>query len=195
MKFHFDLRRRGPLVGIAVLVAGLAGCQSGSGGFFGSGGGKAENTEKAEQIEQVDLMAYCPQVQLRDGTSFYNTYAKAGRDDVGDDRSRIIYQASISDVTRSCRYQDGQLQMTVAVAGKVVSGPKGKPGTISMPIRIAVLAGDQVVYSQLHKHGVDVAAMGASQYVLSDPAISIPAPTARNIRVMAGFDEGPYDTP
>ena len=192
MKFHFDLRRTGPLFALAALMAVLAGCQSGSGGIFGSPGAKEE---KAEQIEQVDLTAYCPQVQLREGTAFYNTYVKAGRDEVGDDRSRIIYQASISDVTRSCRYQDGQLHITVAVAGKVVSGPKGKPGTISMPIRIAVLAGEEVAYSQLHKHQVDVTTSGARQFVLSDPAISIPAPTSRNIRVLAGFDEGPYDTP
>ena len=83
----------------------------------------------------------------------------------------------------------------MAVAGKVVLGPKGKPGTITMPIRIAVVQGDEVIYSQLHRHKAEVAAVGATQYVLSDPNTSIPAPTVRNVRILVGFDEGPYNTP
>lgn len=192
MKFHLDLHRLGPLVGLAALLAALAGCQSGSGGLFGSGGAAEE---PVEQVEQIDLSVYCPRVELRQGTAFYNTYERARGEEDSRDRARIIYQASISDVTRSCRYENGQLHMTVAVAGKVILGPKGKPGTITMPIRIAVLQGEEVLYSQLHRYKAQVEAVGATQFVFSDPAIVVPAPSQRNVRILAGFDEGPYDTP
>src|SRR5690606_33186198 len=184
---------RGSFIGLAAILVGLAACQTGGGGFFGSGTGKQE--EKVEQVEQIDLTVYCPQISLREGTAFFNTYAKAGRDDTSEERQRIIYQASITDATRACRYEGDRLNLTVAVAGKVVLGPKGKPGTITMPIRIAVVQGDEVIYSQLHRHKAEVAAGGATQYVLSDPNISIPAPTVRNVRILVGFDEGPYNTP
>ena len=73
-----------------------------------------------------------------------------------DDPTKIIYQASISDVTRSCTRADGMLTMNVAVAGRVVPGPVGTPGNVTMPIRIVVVRGEEVLYSQLHKHQVAI---------------------------------------
>ncbi|TIL48224.1 MAG: hypothetical protein E5Y81_27285, partial [Mesorhizobium sp.] len=53
-----------------------------------------------------------------------------------DDSAKIVYQASITDVTRDCIRANGSLTMKIAVAGKVVPGPMFSPGTITMPIRI-----------------------------------------------------------
>jgi hypothetical protein len=197
MKFPSDHPRLAPFAAGAALLLSLAGCQSGGGGGLlnlGIGGKKEAVAE--EKVEQVDLTAYCPRVGLREGTAYFNTYQKPKQGEPEQDRSLIIYQASITEVTRNCRYEDGQLRMTIAVAGKVVPGPKAKAGAVTMPIRIAVLRGDEVLYSQLHRHSVEIAATaGATQYVFSDPAVVFPAPTERNIQVFAGFDEGPYDTP
>ncbi len=166
----------------------LAACQSGnsggSGGVLGLGGGE----KNREQVLQSELTGYCPRVQLREGTSFFNTYAKGGQDDP----AKIVYQASIADVTRSCSRAGGMLTMKIAVAGRIVPGPAGGPGTVTMPIRVAVLRGEEIFYSELHRHSVVVGeGSGATQFLFANPDITMPIPEKGTVQVFAGFDEGP----
>ncbi|MHC5306657.1 hypothetical protein [Bartonella sp. LJL80] len=139
------------------------------------------------QITEAQLRAYCPLVTLRDGTSFYNTYDRGGKDDP----TKVIYQAAISDVTRSCDTSDTTLTMKVAAAGRVVPGPMFKAGTITMPIRVVIIQGDSVVYSKLHKYPVKISnGSEATQFIFVDDQISLPKPTSKNIRIYVGYDEG-----
>lgn len=194
---------------IASLFAGLAlavaGCQSGSGGANRLDAGVTDAPPPpSTKVTASELVAYCPRVTLREGTAFYNTYgpvAKKKRSaedealgiEAPEDRSgSVIYQAAISDVTRACTYEGGMLTINVAVAGKVVPGPLGKPGTINMPIRVAVVRGEDVLHSNLTKYPVTIAdTSGATQFVYNEPAITIPMPEQRNVQVFAGYDEGP----
>ena len=141
------------------------------------------------RITDVELRAYCPKVDLREGTAFYRTYEKGGRET--EDANLVIYQAALSETSRDCKYENGTLTMTVAAAGRVVPGPKGKAGTITMPIRVAVTRGDEVLYSKLSTQEVQIAETGATQFVFKDTQVSFPQPTARNIQVFIGYDEGP----
>lgn len=174
-----------------IMLAGFmlvaAGCQSDDGGgVFGVG--SSQQTQQQEKVLASELLAYCPRVSLRSGTAFFNTYAKGGEDD----KSKIIYQASISDVTRTCSRADGMLTMKVAVAGRVVPGPLGTPGTVTMPIRIVVLQGADVLYSQLSNHQVTIASTAAAtQFVFTDPNVTVPIPAEASLQVFAGYDEGP----
>ena len=107
-----------------------------------------------------------------------------------EDPTKLVYQASISDVTRSCSRAGGTLTINVAVAGKVVPGPAGKAGPVTLPIRIVILRGEEILYSQLHKHQVAVGNT-STQWIFSHPNVSIPIPAEQNLEVFAGFDEGP----
>lgn len=141
-----------------------------------------------QKVTQEELLAYCPGVSLREGTAYYNTYTRDGQDDP----AKIIYQASISDVTRSCTNNAGMMTMNVAVAGRVIPGPAGQAGTIKMPIRVVVVRGSEVLYSQLHDYQVQVGgAAGATQFVFNDPAVTFPTPEKGTVQVFAGYDEGP----
>jgi hypothetical protein len=186
-----------------------AGCQSSDGGVLGMGGDKpAAVKPEAGKVTATSLRAYCPKVTLRDGTAYFNTYGRGGKKaatDVADDTtsatdqqndsSNIIYQAAITDVTRDCTHADGTMTINVAVAGKVVPGPLGKPGDITMPIRVAVMRGTDVLYSKLHQYKLQVSDMSAAtQFVFKDPNIAIPEPDAANLQVFAGYDEGPKAT-
>lgn len=166
---------------LAGLALALAGCQStDTAGALEPGSGPIV-------VKESELRAFCPQVQLREGTAYFNTYERGDQNP-----ERLVYQASIADVTRSCTYPEGMLNVNVAVAGRIVPGPKGKAGTITMPIRVAVVQDGQVVYSQLHKFPVAISdTVGATQFLFNDPAISIPRPGGRNVIVYAGYDEGP----
>ncbi|WAX94676.1 hypothetical protein N7E70_023935 [Aminobacter sp. NyZ550] len=175
----------------AGFMLAVTGCQSGgSGGFFSPPAPKDPKQIAAEEgkILASELLAYCPNVTLRDGTAFFNSYAKGGQDDA----TKLVHQSAITDVTRSCTRADGQMTIKVGVAGKVVVGPAGGAGTVNMPIRIAVIRGEEVLYSQLHKNVVQVSDPStATQFVFTDANVVIPVPTARDIQIYAGFDEGP----
>lgn len=190
-----------------------AGCQSSDNGILGFGKKDTSPPPPPDpQVLRSQLLAYCPKVTLRDGTAFFNTYAKSGPKpkkkaadaaqtdqtapdgtlvDPQKDPTKIIYQASITDVTRDCSRANGQLSMKIGVAGKVVPGPMFKPGTITMPIRVAVMHGSDVLYSQLHQYQIQVTDPStASQFVFTDSSIVVPEPTAKDYQAFAGYDEG-----
>lgn len=171
---------RALVFGVAAIA--IAGCQSSS---TQSTLGSAADAEK---ITEADLRAYCPRVQLNDGTAYFRTYTKGNKDNPDE----VIYQAEISDVTRSCLYRNGQLFITVAAAGRVVSGPKAAGANLTLPIRVAVKEGEGLPYSRLGEFDVAVVpGAGASQFIYKDDQIIIPEPPMRNIQILVGFDEGP----
>lgn len=166
-----------------MLVA--AGCQSGDKASALDVGAEPKPAE--QKVTEAELRGYCPKVTLRDGTAFFNTYQKGAQDDA----TKIIHQASITDVTRTCSGTDGSMTMNVAVAGKVVPGPAFAPGTITMPIRVVVTRNEEVLYSQLHRHQVAISdGSAATQFVFNDPNVSFVLPPDRIVTVYAGFDEG-----
>ncbi|WP_432284606.1 hypothetical protein SLT36_23075 [Aminobacter sp. BA135] len=179
----------------AGFMLAVTGCQSGgSGGFFSPPAPKDPKVVAAEEgkILASELLAYCPNITLRDGTAFFNSYAKGGQDDP----AKLVHQSAITDVTRSCTRADGTMTIKVGVAGKVVVGPAGGAGTITMPIRVAVTRGEEVLYSELHKNAVQVTDPSvATQWVFTVPNINIPNPTARDIVIYVGYDEGPAKKP
>jgi len=189
----------------AGLILALAGCQSGGGLSKLDPGVKDAPPPPSTKISEKDLLAYCPTVTLREGTAFYSEFAKGAKkakkdeDDPlaspgaqPDNSASLIYQAAITDVTRSCNYQGGMLTMTVAVAGKVVPGPMGKAGPVTLPIRIVALRDGEVIYSNLAKYPAQVNDTSeAAQFLYSNPNVTFDAPAKRNIQIFAGFDAGP----
>ncbi len=172
---------------LASFTLTVAGCQSGDSGSILGFGSKEKKTEPDNtKVLASDLLGYCPKVTLKEETGFFNKYAKGGEEDP----AKLIYQASISDVTRSCKTAGGILTMEIGVAGRIVPGPASTGGTVNLPIRIAVTRGPEVLYSQLHEYQ---AALGdaATQFVFSDPNVSVPVPAERSLQVLAGFDAGP----
>ncbi len=182
-----NLARFGALLALLTVVS----CQSTNlGDNFGSD--TANGKPGDEELTGADLRAYCPRIELREGTAILRTYTK-GKDG---DPNEIIYLATITDATRTCRYQGGQLFMEVVAAGRVVEGPKGKSGSLELPVRVAIRQGEDVPYSQLGKIQVAVAPnAGATQFIFKDSQVVVPAPTQQNMQVFVGFDEGPYNTP
>jgi hypothetical protein len=207
MAFHSVNRRFVAGLALAGFMLAAAGCQSSDNGILNLGFGKKDTQAppppQDPKVLASQLQAYCPKVTLRDGTAYFNTYAKGGKKakkadaedgtaEASDDSANIVYQAAITDVTRDCSRNAGSLTMNVAVAGKVVPGPKGGAGTINMPIRVVVVHGSDVLYSQLHQYKLQITdTSAATQFVFNDPNVTIPEPTDKGYQVFAGYDEGP----
>lgn len=169
----------------------LAGCsatgEGGGGGLFGTGGG---TQQAAAPAEPAVVQGACPRVGLREGTSFFRNFESGG----DGDPSRVVHQASIADTTRQCTLSGDEVVINVTAAGRVVAGPAGGPGTVRMPIRVAAVVGDEVLYSELTDYSTELEGT-TGQFLFSDPNVRIPAAQAENARIFVGFDEGPYDTP
>ena len=177
------------LTGFALVgfMLAAAGCQSGdAGGALGLGGDKTKQPEEGKVLAS-ELLAYCPRVTLKEDTGSFNRYAKGGEDDP----AKLSYQASISEVTRSCSRTTGMLTMNVAVAGRVVPGPAGASGTVRLPIRVVVLQGEEVLYTKQIDHQGAVAGSQAQQFIVNDPNVTVPIPEDNTLQVFAGFDAGP----
>lgn len=185
MRFRLPAQRPFLLPAVAAAMLAAAGCQSSDPAAVLDPGQGASKTE--EKVTEAELRAYCPRVVLRDGTAYFNTYARGGEDDP----AKLVYQASIIDVTRTCRTVDGAMTMNVAIAGRIVPGPAFVAGTITMPIRIAAMHGDEALYSQVHSQQVNVTdATAATQFVFNDPDVSFVLPADKAVQVFAGYDRG-----
>ena len=82
--------------------------------------------------------------------------------------------------------------MKIGISGRVVPGPAAKAGEIGLPIRIAVVRGVDVLYSQVGSTLVKVQAGGGSeQFVYVNQSVAVPEPARKDLAIYAGFDEGP----
>lgn len=171
--------------GLVALAALLSACQSSDKGIAGVD--TTAPPPPQEKIKQSELEAYCPSVTVREGTASFDTYAGGAAGDA----AQIVYRASIADATRACKRSDGQMQIDVAVAGRVIPGPQAKAGSITMPIRVVVTVAGEVAYTQLHQYQVSISdTSSATQFLFKDPNVVIPTPADRTARVFVGFDEG-----
>ncbi|WP_309083666.1 hypothetical protein [Chelativorans sp.] len=163
----------------------LSACQPGGAPLAGLGGPAAE--PPAGAVRESELRAFCPPVTLRDGTAFHTTYEGGAEGDP----DRVVYLSSIGETTRACKYGQGAGSITVAIAGKVVPGPRGRTGNVTMPIRVVLLRGSDVISTQLYRHPVTIRdTAGATQFILNVPDIPVPGGIDRGVQVMVGFDAG-----
>ena len=179
------------------LPLALAACSANSGAKGLVAGLKGKETQVAAATPQTVANAgdavtgvkvgFCPKVRLITNEETFRTYE-------GRDRSieNIRYQASLYDVTRSCKQDGDKLIIDVTAAGRMLAGPKGDPGgSVSMPIRIAVKDSQGVPYSEIEKHSAQIAGGRTSdQFIYRRTSVTIPATADRRTTVLVGFDEG-----
>ncbi len=177
---------------VLIGVAMIAGCTSADPRAVLNPGGANQQVPVDPATNMEVVQGNCPQVILREGTAYYRKYAKGG----DGDPAKIIHQASISDTTRQCRISGDQMIVTVVASGRVVAGPAAKPGTVEVPVRVAVLDGENVLYSELQKQPVTILeGMPAEQFIFTNANVSFPASSSRTAKLYVGFDPGPYNTP
>lgn len=177
------------------LLAGLAACSStDTGGMFSS---VKKSDTAGNDPKMVVMQGACPQVYLREGTAVYTQYAKGVKKNVQGlaDPNKLVIQATLDATTRQCRQTDQGLVVTVVVRGRVITGPEGKDGTYSLPIRVAATDGDQTLYSELTPFEVTIPpGQGNAQFIFTKDNVVLNASAGSLTRLFAGIDEGPYNT-
>lgn len=152
----------------------------------------ANTLDVANAPEQASLIIQgkCPLVSFQEGTTFYRAYTRKGEGDP----SKITYQSSLADVTRSCTISGDQLTISVFAAGRLVAGPQGSAGDVELPVRVVVLdkKTKSVLYSELSTQVVTLTGPNlTAQFVFNDSNVTIPVGAGGETEVFVGFDSGP----
>jgi hypothetical protein len=79
----------------------------------------------------------CPPVAIRAGASTY-AVAAPGKQAVGND---VRFQATITKTARECVQSGAEITAHIGIQGRIIVGPAGAPGSIEIPVRVAVVQG------------------------------------------------------
>jgi hypothetical protein len=144
---------------VAILAATLGGCGMssltsglGSGIFGGSSNTTAATTPSGEvneaqlleaakadpnatgSVTSEEIIAGCPKVLAtsRDNNLTIYEQGRAG------DGLAIVHRGEITKTARECQIEPGRVTMKVGFSGRVLLGPRGKSGPISLPVNVVV---------------------------------------------------------
>src|SRR5665811_617440 len=136
----------------------------------------------------------CPEVQVRTGAATLMIGSKPGEGEPG--ALDVRYQGSIIRTARECHVNAGIMTMKVGIEGRVITGPAGGPGTVDVPLRIAVVqegVDPKAVVSKLARIPVTVTGTVdrvTFTHVEPDVTFPLPQPLANidSYVVYVGFD-------
>jgi len=179
------------------LSLAAAGCSVlGRGGGQPDAGTTASTAGTGPEPGQVDVRRYlgpdyCPEMRILDGAELVRRYERG----FDGDASHIIWQASFGETARDCLYDaQGNLLIKVGLSGRVIAGPKGGAGEVTVPLKIAVVKFKEAV---LTTDGFSIAAAipptGSTTFT-QVREITVPSPgNDRDYIIYVGFDVGKWD--
>jgi hypothetical protein len=142
----------------------------------------------------IDPSYDCPEVAVRIGASTLLIGSKPGQGEPNP--LDVRYQGSIIRTARECHVNAGIVTMKVGIEGRIITGPAGTPGTVDVPLRIAVVqegTNPKTVASKFARETVTVAnAVDRVTFTHIDPDVSFPVPQPASVInsyvVYVGFD-------
>lgn len=128
----------------------------------------------------------CPEIQVREGTEFMPIFEPGKQNNF----EAVRFQASVQRVARDCdNAAGGGITIRVGVAGRVLAGRTAATGPVTVPVRIAVTAGDKVLYSKLTTTQVTVQAPDYSAlFSVVDDGITLSIPESQAATIYVGLD-------
>lgn len=129
----------------------------------------------------------CPTIYMKDAEAIYRSYAGGAKTGAPE---KLSFQASIGNYTRQCTLNEQNLTMTVVAQLRVVAGPAGGPASVTLPIRITVLDGEDTLYSEVSNFPAQIDPNGATQVLFRKDGIKLPVGSGSLVRVNIGFDQG-----
>ncbi|MDP2409392.1 MAG: hypothetical protein Q8M26_03805 [Pseudolabrys sp.] len=136
----------------------------------------------------------CPSVDVRTGAATLVVGSKPG--DPAPAALDVRYQGTILRTARECQVNAGVMTMKVGVEGRIITGPAGAPGTVDVPLRLAVVQegpNPKTIVSKLARVPVTVSsAVDRVVFTHVDSEITFPLPQPLGLIdayiVYVGFD-------
>lgn len=130
------------LLGFALILSGCGGNLLGSSSSLSNvfGSSKATTTTSdsgGTGTADANTDIECPSVDVRLGAATLMIGSKPGEGEPS--AMDLRYQGSIIRTARECKVTAGVMTMKVGIEGRVITGPAGGPGTVEVPLRLAVV--------------------------------------------------------
>jgi hypothetical protein len=195
-------RRRRLVTGVAMLATVLAGCSTDLFGsrstattgstspFSGVGDFFSGKPEKTAADTPSDSNIDCPSIEIRQGASTYALNASSDQSALG-----VRIQATFGQTARECHVNAGMLTIKVGVQGRVILGPAGAPGGVTVPLRYALVQEGiqpQTIWTKFYSVPVDVPSGQTNvpfTHIQEDMVVPLPKPAELEAYVIyIGFD-------
>lgn len=171
---------------VTLLGLALAGCGSVGNPLSGSALDLFSTSSKATATTAstggpaalADTDVECPEVNVRTGsaTLVIGKNPKAAEPTPLD----VRYQGTIIRTARECHVSAGTMTIKVGIEGRLITGPAGTPGTVDVPLRIAVVqegVNPKTIVSKFGKETVTLgSAVDRATFTHIDPDIVFPLP-------------------
>lgn len=180
------------------LTLGLAGCSS-TNVFSTSALDLFSTSSKATSDDagggaDPNANVECPGIEVRSGAATLMIGNKAGEGEPA--ALDLRYQVTIVRTARECRVTAGVMTMKVGIEGRVITGPAGGPGTVDVPLRLAVVqegVNPKTILSKFAREQVTIGeGTNRATFTHIDPEISFPMPQPAALIdayvVYVGFD-------
>jgi hypothetical protein len=136
----------------------------------------------------------CPGVSVRTGAATMMIGSKPAEGEPS--ALDLRYQVTIVRTARECQVNSGIMNMKVGIEGRVITGPAGGPGTVDVPLRIAVVQEGVNPKTIVSRFGQVQVAIGSAidrvafTHVDSEISFPMPLPIANidSYVVYVGFD-------
>ena len=171
-------------------------------GLFGSDEKQNENADNAQSAgaaggERNQLGGFttklastsmgCPVIEIDPDTRTVS-YTAPGS---GNDPQAVMHRGEIVEVARECGTSANGITVKYGLSGRVLLGPRGKPGSITLPVQLKIVDRTNVVIKKQDIRVVVNIPAGETAGVFSQVSnVDIPVPvgaTAKNYKLFIGF--------
>lgn len=171
-------------------------------GLFGSDEKQNENADNAQSAgaaggEPNQLGGFttklastsmgCPVIEIDPDTRTVS-YTAPGS---GNDPQAVMHRGEIVEVARECGTSANGITVKYGLSGRVLLGPRGKPGSITLPVQLKIVDRTNVVIKKQDIRVVVNIPAGETAGVFSQVSnVDIPVPvgaTAKNYKLFIGF--------
>ncbi len=201
MRGERTIRSGTSLAGLLGLALILGGCGTNLLGSSSNIFTSSKATTDGTGGTAADTDLECPGVQVRTGaaTLMIGTKPAEGEPSALD----IRYQGTVIRTARECRVSAGVMTMKVGIEGRIITGPAGGPGSVDVPLRIAVVKEGpepKTIASKFARIPVTVnAAIDRVTFAHVEPDITFPLPVPLSdidaYVVYVGFDSAGAPAP
>lgn len=148
----------------------------------------AARNDRGGTVDLAYSAAHCPQIKTRPGERLLTIY-EIGR--VGDSLA-VQHRGEITKTARQCQIFPDRIEIKYGFAGRVLMGPKGRPGTYRMPLKINIADHKQnIVATQKAEITVTINQGNPVAYFSKVRDISIPLPpgsAASDFQIYVAFE-------
>jgi hypothetical protein len=147
--------------------------------------------KQPQQVAGAAADVECPYIQIREGASTLTVNGP------GDNAAMSLkYQGTFVRAARQCAVVAGQMVMKIGVQGRLILGPQGGPGQLTIPLRIAVVdekpSSSKTIVTKLILIPVEVrSADDNPSFTRVEDNVTFPMPSSSeldNYIVYIGFD-------